>query len=64
MVKLQNQEFTELNGDNKSTNVKIYYRKKMKETFSLEVFQLQDCQKANNWQKKLEEEIEKRENAE
>ena len=65
MVKMQNQkEFTGLNGDNTNTKRQNLRPKEDEKTSSSEVFHMQDCQKANNWQQELAEEIEKREKAE
>ena len=66
IVELQNQEeqLTGPNGDKTSTKSEDLLQKEDKKTSSLEVFQLQDYQKANNWQQKLENETEKREKAE
>ena len=66
IVELQNQEeqLTGPNGDKTSTKSEDLLQKEDEKTSSLEVFQLQDYQKANNWQQKLENETEKREKAE
>ena len=56
-------EFTGPNGDKTSTKSEDLQQKD-KKTTSLEISQLQENQKANNWQQKLAAEIEKREKAE